>query len=88
MSFLPKSLQEKYFEILKEHHENKTEEAKIFKQIDRLEMVMQALEYEKDGYDKNKLDEFWSYVEKSIDDSDLKKIFEIMKKERLKQKSN
>lgn len=47
-----------------EHQESR--EAKILKQLDRLEMVMTALEYEKDVSDLKKLDEFWESARKVI----------------------
>src|SRR3990170_7380605 len=50
VSLLPKELRKKYFEIMKEFIEEKSEEAKLVKQIDKLEMMIQALEYEKEGY--------------------------------------
>jgi len=40
------------------------------------------LEYEKEGYDKEKLDVFWKNVEGKIEDEDLKKIFRILKEKR------
>jgi putative hydrolase of HD superfamily len=84
ISLLPEKLQEKYLEILEEHDENKTKEARIFEQIDKLEMAIQTLKYEKEGYGKDKLEEFWHFSENRISDSDLKKIFKLLKKERIK----
>lgn len=47
-----------------EHQESR--ESVILKQLDRLEMVMTALEYEKDLKDLKKLDEFWESARKVI----------------------
>ncbi len=47
-----------------EHQESR--EAKILKQLDRLEMVMSALEYEEAIEDSKKLDEFWESARKAI----------------------
>ena len=47
-----------------EHQE--TRESVILKQLDRLEMVMTALEYEKDINNSKKLDEFWESARKII----------------------
>jgi hypothetical protein len=43
---------------------------------------MQALEYEKEGYDKTKLQAFWDDVRKNLKDHDLKMMFELLEKER------
>ena len=49
---LPKDLERKYLDIWEEFHGGKSEEARIVKNIDKLEFVIQALEYERDGYEK------------------------------------
>jgi putative hydrolase of HD superfamily len=45
-----------------EFEKNKTKEAKLLHDIDRLEIIFTALEYEKAGNSKQKLDEFWEYT--------------------------
>jgi len=82
ISLLPKKLRKKYFDIWKELFDEKSEEAKLIKQIDMLEMIFQALEYEKEGYDKERLDAFWRFHKEEFKDSDLKKLFELLGKER------
>lgn len=47
-----------------EHQESR--ESRILKQLDRLEMVITALGYEKDLSDPKKLDEFWESARKTI----------------------
>ena len=79
---LPEKLKQKYFSIWLEFEEQKSLEAKIARQIDQLEMVFQALEYEKEGYSKEKLDVFWENVREKLSDESLKRIFEILEKER------
>ncbi len=75
---LPKNIKRKYFSVWLEFEEQKTPEARIAKQIDQLEMIFQALEYEKEGYSKEKLDVFWRNVADKIEDEDLKQIFDIL----------
>lgn len=82
LSQLPEGLKEKYNELMKEIMEEKTEEARLVKQIDRLEMLFQCLEYEKEGYDKKRFDAFWDFHEKDFVDPDLKKIFDLLKQRR------
>lgn len=71
-----------YINIFEEMIKRKSPEAKIFWQIDKLEMAMQALEYEKD---QNKdLDEFFTNAGLQIETPILKKIFlEILKRRQM-----
>jgi putative hydrolase of HD superfamily len=46
-------------ELWKEYEEGVTEEAKLVKDMDKLEMILQALEYEKDGKNGKSLDGFF-----------------------------
>jgi putative hydrolase of HD superfamily len=79
---LPKELKQKYFSIWLEFEKQKSLEAKIARQIDQLEMVIQALEYEKEGYSREKLNVFWENVKEKLEDEDLKRIFEILEEKR------
>ncbi|NMB92376.1 MAG: HD domain-containing protein, partial [Parcubacteria group bacterium] len=54
--------------------EKKTLEAKIFRQLDKLEMAIQALVYEKENHIK--LDEFFINADLQIHSPFLCKIFE------------
>lgn len=65
--------------------ERKTEEAKFFWQLDKLEMAIQALEYEKS--DNKNLEEFFLNADLQIDSPFLKKIMnEIFKSRKYKKK--
>ena len=79
---LPEKLAENYLAIWTEFQEQKTIEAKIAKEIDHLEMIFQALEYENEGYNKDKLSVFWENAEEKFKDEDLKQIFQLLKKRR------
>lgn len=61
----------------------KTKEAVLLKQIDKLEMVFQALDYEKD-IDASKLDEFWEDARTTLKEPFLIKIFDELEKRRKK----
>jgi len=52
---------EEYFELWREYEEESTLEGKLVKFADRLEMLIQAYEYERAGFAD--LDEFWKAVE-------------------------
>jgi putative hydrolase of HD superfamily len=78
---LPETVREKYVGLAEEYLRQETPESKLVKQIDQLEMIMQASEYEKEGYDKTKLQTFWNGVEGKLPDPDLKAIFELLRNE-------
>lgn len=78
-SNLPDALERKYIEIWKEFDEGLTIESKIVNQLDKLEMLIQAYEYETYGY--KKLDEFWENWKNF--DGIIKEIFELYKSKRL-----
>jgi len=72
----------KYISLLKEFFDQKTPEAKFLKQLDKLEMILQALEYEQEGYPQSLLDEFWENAEKYLVGKDLEPIFRELVKMR------
>ena len=82
LEVLPEKFKQKYLSLWTEFEEQKTLEAKIARQIDQLEMMFQALEYEKEGYSKEKLDIFWKNIGQKIEDEDLKRIFKILAEKR------
>lgn len=65
-----------------EHQESR--ESKVLKQLDRLEMVMTALEYEKEVDDKKKLDEFWESARKAIEEPLIRDWFKRLESSRSK----
>ena len=58
-----------YFNIWKEYEDSMTNEAKFVKAVDKLEMVLQALEYESEEKNLNK------YIKTFFDDENVKLIF-------------
>jgi putative hydrolase of HD superfamily len=81
-SVLPETIKGKYILLADEYRRQETEDANLVRQIDQIEMIMQALEYEKEGYDKTKLQVFWDDVRKNLKDHDLKMMFQLLEKER------
>ena len=49
LSFVPKRQKEIYLAIWNEYQEGKTREAKVVRQLEKIEMALQAKEYEKSG---------------------------------------
>lgn len=63
---------EEYVEIFDEFEKNQTIEARLVKQIDKLEMAIQALEYENEH--KLNLQEFFDDANSKIHDENVRKI--------------
>jgi 5'-deoxynucleotidase YfbR-like HD superfamily hydrolase len=82
LALLPKGLKSNYFSLWKEFQDKKTVEAKIARQVDKLEMLLQALEYEKEGYNRKRLQAFWKYSRGQFNDPDLKALFLSVEAER------
>jgi len=60
---------------------HKSPTAKFLKELDKLDMILEALVYE-ERVDPKHLDEFWENAEKYISDKTLLKYFAALKKER------
>ncbi len=73
-----------YLKLWEEYEHKKSPEAKAVWEIDKLEMALQALEYEKEGYPKKDFDEFWATAKGQIENKELKKILLQLEKQRLK----
>lgn len=58
-SSIPLSVGDEILELWKEYEEGMTLEAKVVKDMDKLEMILQALEYEQDGEHGKSLDGFF-----------------------------
>jgi len=75
LSLLPRGLGDRYMGLWDEYEAQKTPEAKLVHNSDRIEMLVQALEYE-DG--SVNLDQFWdTHV-----DAEYKEIIDLLKKKR------
>ncbi len=71
--------QKQLFAIYEQYINNETEEAKLLHQIDKLEMLLQAVEYQKAGYPKEIFNEFWNAVESYFTDKTLIEILAYLK---------
>ena len=71
-----------YIDSWEEFVGQKTIEAKIVKQLDKLEMVIQALEYENSGYPSKWFDEFWENAEKYLAGQELENYFHYLQDKR------
>lgn len=78
ISRLPSLLRGKYLDIWNEYIENSTVSAKFVHNIDKLEMALQAKEYEFDGYSKQSLQIFLKSATDYISNDGFDIIFEIL----------
>ena len=70
---------ETYLSLWKEYEEGRTMESKLARNIDKLEMALQTIEYQRAHPEKN-LDEFIEEAERHMEIPEVMAIFEIVKK--------
>jgi putative hydrolase of HD superfamily len=71
---LSEPLKTQYWNLWDEYQKNATKEAQLLHQVDKLEMALQAAEYEKSGFTKAQLVSFIESAKIEVTDSDLQKI--------------
>ena len=78
ISKLPSFLRGKYLDIWNEYVDNSTVSAKFVHNIDKLEMALQAKEYESDGHSKQSLQIFLKSATDYISNDSFDIVFEIL----------
>lgn len=73
---------EEVLTLWEEFEEWKTPEAKILKQLDKLDAAIRALEYERQWYTNHRMDEFYPDAMSKLEHPDLIKIFQILLKKK------
>ncbi|KKK88837.1 hypothetical protein LCGC14_2739120 [marine sediment metagenome] len=63
-------------EVWNEYNENISDEAKLVHEVDKFEMVIQALSYANDGIEKEKLEPFVNSAKSQINSKQLKEILD------------
>ena len=81
LSLLPKKQREKYIAIWNEYKKCETKEAKTVRQLEKLEMALQAKEYEKARSTKQSLERFIKSAEEVITSPELKKLLSCILEE-------
>src|SRR2546425_6032042 len=69
---LPEHSQRLYLKLWNDHRTGQTQEARLVKSLDKLEMALQAKEYERRGIDKRKLADFYRSATRQVSDPTLK----------------
>ena len=74
LEVLPVKLKEDYYSLWDEYKENSSIEARFVHELDKLEMVIQAKLYQKNGIDKEKIRPFIESASNDIKTDNMKKI--------------
>ena len=74
LSYAPKESQRIYSELWLELDENKTREARLVHELDKLEMALQAHAYSRSGVEFNKLREFYESAKNAIEDPEIRNL--------------
>jgi len=82
LDLLPKRQREKYMMVWNEYREGKTREAKAVKQLQKLEMALQAKEYEEAGSTGQSLKRFIKSAEKAVTWPELRRLLSCILEER------
>jgi len=81
LSFLPKKQRERYMVVWNEYKKCETKEAKAVRQLEKLEMALQAKEYEKAGSTKQSLERFIKSAEEALTRPELRKLLSCILEE-------
>ena len=73
---IPQRIRKDYRELWKDLRSATSKEARLVKDLDRLEMALQAKEYARRGVDSSKLRDFYSSAAREIKDGSLKRILQ------------
>jgi putative hydrolase of HD superfamily len=82
LSFLPKEQREKYMTDWNEYQEGKTRDAKAVRQLEKLEMALQAKEYEEAGSTRQSLKRFIESADKAVIWPQLRRLLSYILEER------
>ena len=82
LSLLPETQRENYLAVWNEYQEGKTKEAKAVRQLDKIEMALQAKEYEKMGSSSKYLKQFIKSAKEATEWPELKRLLSCVMEEK------
>ncbi len=82
LNLLPETQRENYLAVWNEYQEGKTKEAKAVRQIEKIEMALQAKEYENFGSDRKSLERFIKSAEETTVWPELKRLLSLVLEEK------
>ena len=81
LALLPERQSENYIEVWNEYQEGKTREAKAVRQLEKIEMALQAKEYEKFGSASKSLERFFKSAEEATVWPELRRLLSLVSEE-------
>ena len=81
LNLLPKLNRETFLAVWNEYQEGKTKEAKAVQQLDKIEMTLQAKEYDKLGFSSNRLKRLIKSAQETISWPELKRMLSCILEE-------
>lgn len=81
LSLLPKRQRETYITVWNEYQEGKTREAQAVRQLEKIEMALQAKEYEKAGSASKSLKRFTKSAEEATTSPELRRLLDSVLEE-------
>jgi putative hydrolase of HD superfamily len=82
LSLLPKMQRENYLAVWNEYQEGKTREAKAVRQLEKIEMALQAKEYKKFGSANKSLERFIKSAEEATIWPELRRLLSLVSEEK------
>ena len=84
LSLLPERQRKRYRNLWNEYKKCETKEANAVRQLEKLEMALQAKEYEEAGSTKQSLERFFKSAEEAITSPELRKVLSVIWEEQRK----
>lgn len=86
VALLPSSISQKFSQLYDEYEARETDEAKVVKELDRFDVMLQAFQYEREEWNKNqrviRFDEFFHAAQKYIHTPMLRSMLDKINQER------
>lgn len=79
---LPKKTAVEYTSLWKEENSRANREASVARDLNKLELAIQALEYELSGHPGERLEDMWEHAKEEIQDKRLKEVLSELEKMR------
>jgi putative hydrolase of HD superfamily len=83
-ALLPQEQRERYITIWNEYQEGKTREAQAVRQLEKIEMALQAMEYQKAGATSQSLERFIKSAKEAMLWPEMKRLLSLVSEEKIK----
>jgi putative hydrolase of HD superfamily len=83
LNLLPPELRERYITVWNEYQEGKTREAQAVRQLEKIEMALQAKEYQKAGSTSQSLERFIKSAEEATSWPEMKRLLSLIQEEKI-----